>query len=104
MCENLPKREERDFTLFERIISASILSLLSSSLGVGMEEVLDAVLVGDRAGRLGLLASDWGLSRFNDLPRVTWPWVSSVPFSKLITIGGSRLLSRRGVGEGRSGK
>ena len=58
----MPSREARDFPLLERAIIVSILSILSSSRGVGMEEKLDAVIVGDRAGRLDLVA--------NDLPRV----------------------------------
>lgn len=33
-CVNCPKREERDLALLERAMAASILSLLSSSLGV----------------------------------------------------------------------
>lgn len=102
MSVTFPKREERDFTLFVRVITASILSLLSSSLGVGIEEELDAVIVGDRAGRLCLLARDCTLSRLRDLPRVTR---SSVCLASLtVTIGGGRLLSREVGDGGRSGK
>jgi len=46
----------------DRAIIVSILSILSSSRGVGIEEKLDAVIVGDSAGRLDLVV--------NDLPRV----------------------------------
>ena len=100
-----PEREERGFRLPGRVIAVSILSLLSSSLGVGREEELEAVMVGDRAGRLGLLASDWGLSRLRVLPRVTWSCASLSSFAgRSTTIGGSRLFSRGGGGGGRSGK
>jgi hypothetical protein len=58
--------------------------------------------VGERAGRLGLLESDCGLSRVRDLPRVTCS-LSSLA-CRSTTRGGSRLLSRGEEGEGRSGK
>lgn len=38
VSETFPKREDRDFPLLDPVIVASILSLLSSSLGVGREE------------------------------------------------------------------
>lgn len=70
-----------------------------------MDEELDAVMVGDRAGRLGLLASDCGLSRFNDLPRVTCSWVSLTSLVVVLTtIGGRRLLSLGGGVGGRFGR
>lgn len=101
----LPRREERDLTLPVRLITASILSLLSSSLGVGRVEELDVVMVGDRAGRLDLLAIDCMLSRVTDLPRGA---SSSVSLRSVVvrftTSGGSRLLSRDegdGVSSGR---
>ena len=67
-----------------------------------MEEVLDAVIVGERAGRLGLLASDCGLSRLSDLPRVAWSGVSKTSLAMVsTTMGGKRLLSLGGGGGGR---
>lgn len=103
LWEAFPKREERDLRLLGRFMSASILSLLTSSLGVGIEEELDAVMVGDRAGRLGLLAEDWTLSLFRDLPRARSS--SAVCLASFeVRIGGGRLPSREAGDWGRSGK
>jgi hypothetical protein len=105
VSETFPKREDRDLPLFEGEIIASILSLLSSSLGVEIEEVLDVVIVGDSAGRLDLVVSECVLCLFVELPRV-----GSSAFSltsmvvRLMTIGGGRLLSRGDGVEGSSGK
>jgi len=94
VSETFPGRD-RDLPLPDRVIIASILSLLSSSLGVGREEKVDVVIVGDSAGRLDLVVSECVLRLSGDLPRVTSP-VASVTTSaaESMTIGGGRLLSR----------
>jgi len=99
VSEAFPGRE-RDFPLPDRVITASILSLLSSSLGVGIEEKVDVVIVGDSAGRLDLVVSERALRLSGDLPRVTSPVVSATTsVVESMTIGGGRLLSRGdGVG------
>ena len=103
--DTLPNRGVRDFPLLDRVIIASILSTLSSSLGVGREEKLDAVIVGDRAGRLDLVISDCSLCLFIDLPRLTSSAFCLTSLGeKLVAIGGGRLLSRRDGVEGNSSK
>lgn len=95
--EALPGRD-RDFPLPDRVIVASILSLLSSSLGVGIEEKVDVVIVGDSAGRLDLVVNECVLRLSGDLPRVTSPVISAVTSGvESMTIGGGRLLSRGDV-------
>jgi len=95
VSETFPYREDQDFPLLDGVMIASILSLLSSSLGVEIEEELDVVIVGDSAGRLDLVVSECPLclfvasSAFFLAPMVVW----------LVTIGGGRLFSREdGVG------
>ena len=66
--ETLPNREVQDFPPPDRVIIDSILSLLSSSRGVGRVEKLDAVMVGDNAGEPDLGVNECML---NDLPRLT---------------------------------
>ena len=102
--EALPSRGVRDFPLADRVIIASSLSTLSSSLGVWREEKLDAVIVGERAGRLDFVISECELCLFRDLPRLTFSAFSLASLVEgLMTIGGRRLLSWREV-EGNSGK
>lgn len=90
--EALPSRVDRAFPLLELVIIPSILSLLSSSIGVGIVEKLDAVIVGDSAGRLDLVISECMLCLL--------PWVASSVISLVslvlgfTSIGGSRLFSR----------
>jgi len=94
VSETFPGRD-RDFPLPDLLIIASILSLLSSSLGVGREEKVDVVIVGDSAGRLDLVVSERALRLSGDLPRVTSTVVSGVTSGvRSMTIGGGRLLSR----------
>ena len=100
VSETFPGRD-RDFPLPDRVIIASILSLLSSSLGVGIEEKVDVVIVGDSAGRLDLVVNERALRLSGDLPRVTSPVVSvTTSVVESMTIGGGRLLSR---GDGAGG-
>lgn len=93
VSEAILRREVRDCVLPDRLIIASMLSLLSSSLGVWIEEKLDAVIVGDNAGRLDLVVREPSLYLFDDLSRVTRSeasWASSVVM--VMWIGGERLL------------
>ena len=108
VSETLPGRD-RDFPLPDRVTIASILSLLSSSLGVGREEKVDVVIVGDSAGRLDLVFSECVLRLSGDLPRVTSPVVSvTTSAAESMTIGGGRLLSRGdgvgGISDGSAGE
>ena len=105
VSKTLPNREVRDFALLDRVIIAPILSILSSSLGVGIEEELDAVIVGDSAGRLDLVISECALDRFSDLPRATSSASSLASLVvMLMVMGGGRLFSRRTEFEGGSVK
>ena len=98
ISETFPSREDRDFPLIGLVIIASILSLLSSSIGVGMVEKLEVVIVGDSAGRLDLVISECTLCL---LPRAISSVISSASLAvRLTTIGGSRLLSRGDKTEG----
>jgi len=97
--EILPNRGARGLPLVDRVIMTSILSMLSSSLGVGREEKLEAVIVGDRAGRLDLFISECTLDLFSDLPRLTSSAFSLASLVEvLMAIGGGRLFSRRDGG------
>jgi hypothetical protein len=100
--ETLPNREGRDFPPLDRVMMASILSLLSSSRGVWIVEKLDAVIVGDKAGQLDLVVNECML---RDLPRVT-PSVFCLTslVVRLMTIGGGRLFSRGDGVEGSSNR
>lgn len=70
-----------------------------------MEEELDAVIVGDRAGRLDPVIGECALCRLRDLPRVASSGFSLTSLVvTLMTIGGGRLLSRGDGVEGSSDK
>jgi len=100
VSETFPGRD-RDFPLPDRVIIASILSLLSSSLGFGIGGEVDVVIVGDNAGRLDLVVSERALRLSSDLPRVTSLVVSvTTSVTESMTIGGGRVLSRGDAVEG----
>lgn len=104
VSETFPNREDQDLPLLDGVIIASILSLLSSSRGVEIEEELDVVTVGDSAGKLDLVVSECTLRLFGDMPRVASSAFPLAPMVvRLVVIGGGRLLSRGDRVEGGSG-